>query len=552
MPKDQPVDIPSVLNEGDDALREGRWEDARAAFELAAGKGDPDALDGLGRALWWTGETEEAVATRTRAYRAYRRTGRLDDAVRVATWLAHEHGAVPGREHLARGWISRAEALTQPDTAAAAWLHLARSMVDTDPVRMAAHAESALELARELGEPELEIRALARSGLSLTLSGRTAEGMTRLDEAMTGAAAGEADPEVFAEACCDMVMACEATLDGRRLEQWGQVAERFLRLNTHPRLLGFCGSCCAAVFAARGDLGSAENWLHWTIDRLEQAGHHARCVDPKAKLAEIRVSQGRLEEADALLEGIRSRPEAVRAAVGLHVARGELGAAASLLHRRLARVGHDSSAAIPLLSLLVPVQLARRDIAGAADSARRLADRAAEIGLDRHLAESEVALGRMAMAEARRGDATASFTAASERYERARMPVEGARVRLLLAESVAIEDAETARAEARSAAAVLDKAGLTAEADHADAVVRALGGRGRVGPKLTGQLTKREREVLELVAAGLTNAEIADRLYISVKTAGNHVSNVLTKLNLRSRTEAATYAHRLRSESMAR
>jgi DNA-binding NarL/FixJ family response regulator len=57
-------------------------------------------------------------------------------------------------------------------------------------------------------------------------------------------------------------------------------------------------------------------------------------------------------------------------------------------------------------------------------------------------------------------------------------------------------------------------------------------------------LSRREQEVLELVAAGLTNAEIAARLFITTKTAGNHVSNVLTKLGVRSRTEAAAYALR--------
>ena len=50
--------------------------------------------------------------------------------------------------------------------------------------------------------------------------------------------------------------------------------------------------------------------------------------------------------------------------------------------------------------------------------------------------------------------------------------------------------------------------------------------------------------MLALLGEGLTNAEIAARLYISTKTAGNHVSNVLSKLHLRSRTEAAAFAVR--------
>jgi DNA-binding NarL/FixJ family response regulator len=52
--------------------------------------------------------------------------------------------------------------------------------------------------------------------------------------------------------------------------------------------------------------------------------------------------------------------------------------------------------------------------------------------------------------------------------------------------------------------------------------------------------------VLALVALGRTNAQIAETLFISPKTATVHVSNILTKLGVRNRVEAATIAHRLR------
>ncbi|MCU1452544.1 MAG: family ATPase, partial [Acidimicrobiales bacterium] len=57
-------------------------------------------------------------------------------------------------------------------------------------------------------------------------------------------------------------------------------------------------------------------------------------------------------------------------------------------------------------------------------------------------------------------------------------------------------------------------------------------------------LTARERDVLALLAEGRTNREIATQLYISAKTASVHVSNILAKLDVRSRTEAAAVAHR--------
>lgn len=78
--------------------------------------------------------------------------------------------------------------------------------------------------------------------------------------------------------------------------------------------------------------------------------------------------------------------------------------------------------------------------------------------------------------------------------------------------------------------------------EHLVAVERRLGvGTEPAGPEA---LTPREREVVALLAEGLTNAQLAERLFISPRTAGVHVSNILTKLAMSSRTEAAAWAVR--------
>jgi DNA-binding CsgD family transcriptional regulator len=76
-----------------------------------------------------------------------------------------------------------------------------------------------------------------------------------------------------------------------------------------------------------------------------------------------------------------------------------------------------------------------------------------------------------------------------------------------------------------------------------DATVDAAGAAGPPGDRLG--LTDREFEVLRLVAAGKSNREIAAELFISAKTASVHVSNILAKLGVPSRGEAAAAAHRL-------
>ena len=107
---------------------------------------------------------------------------------------------------------------------------------------------------------------------------------------------------------------------------------------------------------------------------------------------------------------------------------------------------------------------------------------------------------------------------------------------------------EAAVGEARSALRVFERLGAAADADAAAGLLRELGAGGRAWPKGFGQLTKRETEVLSLLGAGCSNAEIAQRLVISRRTAEHHVASILSKLNLRSRSEAAAYAVRAQAE----
>jgi DNA-binding NarL/FixJ family response regulator len=99
-------------------------------------------------------------------------------------------------------------------------------------------------------------------------------------------------------------------------------------------------------------------------------------------------------------------------------------------------------------------------------------------------------------------------------------------------------------AEATAARDALERLGAAGDADAADALRRSLGAGGRTGPKRVGALTRREQEVLRLVGLGLSNPEIAQRLFISRKTAAHHVSNVLAKLGVPNRAGAIAYATR--------
>ena len=532
--------------EGHQALAHADWEAARTAFEAALeAEETPEAHDGLGRALWWLRDVDAAIGHRERAYADFRRRDDLDRALRIALWLATEYLEAVGNEPASRGWLARAEGLLQqvPDGSERGWLSLTRGRLRLDPAEGRVDAETAVDLGRRHRDADLEATGLALLGLALVEAGDVEIGMERLDEAMAAATGGEvSDPAVFADVCCLVTRAAEDAGDVSRLMRWNEVVMSFMERSRHAGLLEFCGTCCAEVLMANGHLGEAERWLRRTLRELEGTGYRARCVHPAAKFAELRLLQGRVEEAERLLAGYEDRPDALRAAARLHLSKGETAVAAAILHRRLNQVG-EGLLAVPLLALLVEVQLARNDGDGARASAERLGAIAARSAQPRQQAVADLARGR-ALAGSDAVSARASLEAAVEKFGRLEMPLDAAAARLELALLLTDAEPEVAGNEARLALEAAEAAGAVELADRAAALVRELGGPARTGPKAIGLLTKREREVLGLLGEGLSNAEIAARLYLSTKTAEHHVSAILAKLHVRTRTEAAALALR--------
>jgi DNA-binding CsgD family transcriptional regulator len=536
----------AVANEGFEALARADWEVARERFEAALGEGDesPELLDAFGRALWWLREPEAAVVQRERAYAGFRRARDLRRAARIALWLSREYAQVWRNEAAANGWLARAERLLQ-DVAAGAesgWLALARSERARDPATATDLASTALAVAVLAGDSDLELRALAQLGLAEVSRGAVDEGLAHLDEAMAAATGGESPSlETFADVCCTLLQACTLAGDDGRPKQWAQVFESFARSYDHVPLLAFCRSCGAGVSAASGRIDEAERELVAALRDLTEAGQRGRCAHPAARLAEIRVLQGRLSEAEQLLAGFEAEPEALQALVALRLARSEGSAAAALLERRLREVG-DTLLAAPLLARLVQAKLAAGDRAAARSAAQRAARIAARTASDRVRATAALARGLVAAAD---GDgALPALEEAVELFARARLPLDAARTRLELARALSRLNPGAAVDQAVQARRELASLGADRDADAAARLLRALGVRGRSGPRDHGVLSKREVEVLRLLGEGLSNAEIAARLFISPKTAEHHVGRIYAKLELRGRAEAAAYATR--------
>jgi DNA-binding NarL/FixJ family response regulator len=141
-------------------------------------------------------------------------------------------------------------------------------------------------------------------------------------------------------------------------------------------------------------------------------------------------------------------------------------------------------------------------------------------------------------------DATGLLEAAVAGFAAAGLLHEEARARLELGRALAQTNPKVAIAEARTALERFEQLSAARDADEAASFLRRLGTSARRWPKNLGALTKRETEVLTLLAEGLSNEQIAGRLFISPRTAEHHVSNILAKLGLTSRAAATAYAVR--------
>ncbi|MEU5721595.1 AAA family ATPase [Micromonospora sp. NPDC047738] len=143
------------------------------------------------------------------------------------------------------------------------------------------------------------------------------------------------------------------------------------------------------------------------------------------------------------------------------------------------------------------------------------------------------------------GVALAAWQAAVAQWRAVGQPYPLGRALLGLAEAAASAgERDSVAAAVREAGDIAARLGATPLGEQAAVLARRVGlrGGGRPGPDL---LTSREQEVLRLVAEGHSNSRIAERLFISPKTASVHVSRIIAKLDVSNRVEAAALAHRL-------
>jgi DNA-binding CsgD family transcriptional regulator/tetratricopeptide (TPR) repeat protein len=455
------------------------------------------------------------------------------------------------------------------------------------------------------GRPsEVAARVLSRCANALLLTSDFALAEARAREAVqvardAGARRAEADALTTLFVCRGTAGDVDATLE-LIAQARAAVLETLLQTQTANEVKRFYTNA-SHVLREFGRYEEAVATAREGIEMHARAGlnrHGQMCINENA--AEALCSLGRPEEARAMLGDGQPAFTSDTMCFHLHLANiarltGDLEAAGDQLDRLMAMPDQEPALAMLARALRADVALWRGDVAGAAEDLRAGeavlvdADRepaarvlgvavraqadAAELGIvppaeaaveaDRllerlrrvvregvaSLPEPDMQL-RQANAERARlepGDHAATWRDVAAGWNELSRPYEAAYVSWRAACALAAGRGPREELEAALRAAH----GSASGARHLLSEVERLARRARIAlpgvrtdAGMFPELTSREREVLTLVAAGRTNRQIAGELFITDKTASVHVSNILGKLGVATRGEAAALAHR--------
>jgi len=587
---DQPAGLRASVRAADMAESVHAYGQAAAllerAIELFDRVPDPETLAGADRVallqraaiahqLDGDSARQEAVAKAALAVldeRAEpRRAARLHELLADAEWhLGRGEQALETTKHalalLPEGEVSRERAVLLSGRAK-------RLMLRGLFTESIAVAQEALELGDELGDGAVRSRALNAMGTSLVGLGRVAEGVAALREALS-----------------------LANEEGGR---W-HLTSAYLNLADSLYVAGRTPDALAVLDEADDDhrAGVKHPWLkvlraelatesgRWPeaaeiLDSMPRGMVGTGLLNLNLRRAELALGHGDHDEARAWIDEVT--------AIGITVDEPQFTGALGAIRAELDRRDGDLDAARQAVQDALDrfetctddaARLARLSAVGAtveADAAQRARDlgepgeaAVALARVDIHVARAEAAAERMGPPEvawllSARAERTraigapepAAFAAAADAWDGLGRPHAAALLRLREAEAhLEAGDrnaAADAAAAAREPAARLDARWLVAEVDGLVARARLDLGLEDPQPELgvvsdddPFGLTPRERQVLVLVAQGATNREIGASLYMAEKTASVHVSRILAKLDVRSRTEAAGVAHRMR------
>ena len=500
----------------------------------------------LARAAYMLGRDDDYVNALERAYRAHLDADAPLLAVRCAFWIGHSW-FFRGQAAPAFGWFARAERLLdrgQVDVAERGYV-LVGEMLDHITKGNAAGALTAAAEIAEIGErfadPDLIALGMMEQGHALVRLGRAEDGVRLIDETMVAVTSGELSPIVAGIVYCNTIAFCRSVYQLRRVREWTVALTRWCA--HQPDMVAHKGVC----LVHRAEIMTLGGAWEDALEELRQIGrqftqgvlNQLASGDAAYREGEVRRLQGEFEIAEDAYRrasGLGREPQPGLALMRL--AQGRLESAAATIRRALSESPRGLSR-VALLPAYVEIMLAAGDIDAAASACRELDEIAAQEGSEAIDAMSWYARGAVSLAEGDAHAALGELRRAWNAWQQLEAPYEAARSRAMLGRACGLlGDEDSAALELQAAretfselGALPDLAAIQPLAPMKDSV------------DAHGGLSRREQEVLRLVATGRSNREIATELFLSEHTVARHLQNIFAKLDVSSRTAASAFAH---------
>jgi DNA-binding CsgD family transcriptional regulator len=396
----------------------------------------------------------------------------------------------------------------------------------------------AAEVGVRFGDPDITAMARLGEGQTAIMLGRTAEGLTLLDEAMVAVTADETSATMSGLVYCAVIETCQEIFDVRRAREWTTALSRWCE--SQPELVPYRGQCLvhrAEILELHGDWPDAIDEAQRACERLAEPPHPAvgRAFYRRGELQRLR---GEYHAADhSYREASRHGQSPHPGLALLRYSQGQIDAAATTIRQAL-NEAQDRVTRSSLLGAYVEIALAGNNVQAAGTAADELIGIAAEFEAPLLGALSDYAHGAVVLAEGDAAGALEQLRRACTRLQELDAPYDVARVRVHIGLSYrALGDFDTAEMELDAARAAFERLGAAPDLARVEELT------GTAPSDTEAGLTPREVEVLRLVATGKTNRAIAADLFLSEKTVARHVSNIFTKLGVSSRAAATAYAY---------